>query len=369
MIRILFSLVVFLHGLIHLLGFVKEWNLAEVKQLTGNTLIPLSGGLSKIAGILWLAAGLLFIASAATYLLRKEWWWMLAGIAIPLSQILIIIYWKDAKFGTIATVIVLIACILSYGTWSFDRMTSDELDSFLPEKIERRVVTAEMIDEQPAVVQKWLKRSNIIGKDIMQSAYLKQRGEMRLKPDSDWMKFEAEQYITTNPPGFMWVADVKSTFMHFSGRDKYEDGRGHMLIKLFSLIPVVDAKGKEIDQGVLLRYLGEIVLVPSASLSDYISWEEIDSTTAKATMSYGGITASGTFKFDENGDFVSFEADRYLYSEEGSTLKRWVISANEYGEFGGIRIPVNLSVTWKLDEDFTWYKVEIVDIEYNRAVS
>jgi len=31
MIRILFSLVIFLHGLIHMLGFVKEWNLAEVK--------------------------------------------------------------------------------------------------------------------------------------------------------------------------------------------------------------------------------------------------------------------------------------------------------------------------------------------------
>ncbi len=29
--RIVFSCVIFLHGLIHLLGFVKEWNLAEVK--------------------------------------------------------------------------------------------------------------------------------------------------------------------------------------------------------------------------------------------------------------------------------------------------------------------------------------------------
>ena len=50
----------------------------------------------------------------------------------------------------------------------------------------------------------------------------------------------------------------------------------------------VDAKGKEIDQGALLRYLGEIVWVPSAALSDYITWEEMDSTTARATMSYEG---------------------------------------------------------------------------------
>ena len=83
----------------------------------------------------------------------------------------------------------------------------------------------------------------------------------------------------------------------------------------------------------MLRYLGEIVWVPSAALSDYITWEEMDSTTARATMSYGGITASGIFKFDENGDFVSFEADRYYYRKEGSTLEKWVITAKKNKEF------------------------------------
>jgi len=368
MIRIIFSFVIFLHGLIHLLGFVKEWKLAQVKQLTEETLISLSGGLSKIVGILWLIACLLFILSGVAYLLRKEWWWMVAVIVIVVSQILIIIYWKDAKFGAIANFIILIACVLSYGSWSFDRMVNDELNSFLPEKeIEKKIVTAEMIGELPPVVQRWLKRSNIVGKEIIQLAHLSQRGEMKTRPEGSWMSVDAEQYITANPPGFIWVADVKSSLLHLSGRDKYEEGRGHMLIKLFSLIPVVDAKGKEIDQGALLRYLGEIVWAPSAALSDYITWEEMDSTTARATMSYGGITASGIFNFDGNGDFVSFEADRYYYRKEGSTLERWVITAKKnYKEFEGIRVPVALSVTWKFETgDFTWYKLEIREIDYN----
>ena len=54
MIRILFSLVIFLHGLIHILGFVKEWNLAEVK-LSG-VFISFPRVLFKIARILWLVA-------------------------------------------------------------------------------------------------------------------------------------------------------------------------------------------------------------------------------------------------------------------------------------------------------------------------
>ena len=41
--------------------------------------------------------------------------------------------------------------------------------------------------------------------------------------------------------------------IYFAGRDKYAEGRGHMLIKLFSLIKVADAGGKEVDQGTLPR--------------------------------------------------------------------------------------------------------------------
>jgi len=70
MIRIIFPFAMFLHGLILLLGFVKKWKLAQVKQLTGETLhtISLLDGLSKIIGIRWLIACLLFILSAVTYL-------------------------------------------------------------------------------------------------------------------------------------------------------------------------------------------------------------------------------------------------------------------------------------------------------------
>lgn len=373
MLRIVFTLVVFIHGLIHLLGFVEEWKLAQVKQLTGETLISLSGSLSKTLGILWLIACLFFIFSAATYLLRKEWWWMVAVVAIVVSQILIIIYWRDARFGTIVNIIILVVCILSYGTWNFERMVNDELNSFLPkDHTEKRIVTTEMIESLPPVVQKWLKRSNILGKEIIQTVHLKQKGEMKTKPDGSWMMVETEQYITVKPPGFIWIADVKAApFLHLSGRDKYQNGRGHMLIKLLSLFPVVDAKGKEIDQGALLRYLGEIVWHPSSALSDYITWAEIDSITAKATMSYGGTTASGIFKFDENGDFISFEAERYYYRKEGSTLERWLITLediNAYKEFEGVRIPTKLAVTWKFETgDFTWYRLEVIDTEYNEV--
>ena len=152
MIRILFVIILFIHGLIHLLGFVKEWQLAKVEQLTGKTLIPLSGSLSKIVGAFWLLICILFVVSASVYLVKKEWWWMMAAAVLIVSQILIILYWQDARFGTIANIIILFACILSYGTWSFNRMVNDELQSLLPGiSKEKKVVTTGMVASLPPV--------------------------------------------------------------------------------------------------------------------------------------------------------------------------------------------------------------------------
>lgn len=43
---------------------------------------------------------------------------MIAVPAMVLSQILIILYWKDAKFGTIANVIILATMIVEYRVWN-----------------------------------------------------------------------------------------------------------------------------------------------------------------------------------------------------------------------------------------------------------
>lgn len=363
MIKAIFASVVIIHGLIHLMGFVKAFQLAEINQLTQN--IP------KPIGLLWLISALLFITAAAVFLLKNDWWWMIAVPAFVLSQLLIIMYWQDAKYGTIANVIILVGVVIGYGIWSFNTMAKNDLETFVaPVTSEKKVVTKEMLSGLPPIVQKWLKRSYVIGKEIIYSVHLKQIGEMRTAPDGNWMPVEAEQWFKTEKPGFIWIADVKfAPGIHLAGRDKYENGKGHMLIKMLSIIPVADAKGTETDQGTMLRYLAEIVWFPSAALNDYIQWEQIDSTTAKATMTYGGITASGLFKFDANGDVISFEAKRYYDRKGGASLEDWFIQIepNSYKEFAGVRIPARSAVTWKLKEgDFTWYKLEIADIHYNQ---
>ncbi len=124
---------------------------------------------------------------------------------------------------------------------------------------------------------------------------------------------------------------------------------------------------KKINQGTLQRYLGEIVWFPTAAVSPYIKWEEVDSMTAKATMTYKGTTGSALFYFNENGDFVKFSAMRYMGTDNDSQLKEWTITLNEYKIYDGIKIPVKGEATWKLNNgNFTWYNLEIFDVKYNQ---
>lgn len=229
-----------------------------------------------------------------------------------------------------------------------------------------RIVTQEDLVGLPQNVQKWLEYSQVIGKEI-HTVRLKQKAEMRTKPDQPWLATQAEQYFSADKPGFIWNAKIQfAPLIHLVGRDKYVDGNGHMLIKLMSLFAVADAKGPEINQGTLLRYLVETVWFPTAALNDFITWEEINTESAKAIISYGGVTASGVFTFNELGEVISFEGERYMEQDGKYSLESWLTPMGNYKEFDGIRIPSSGEIIWRLDTgDFNWFHWEIEDVEYN----
>lgn len=221
----------------------------------------------------------------------------------------------------------------------------------------------------PFCVQKWLLQAEVVGKEKIRCARLKQKAMMRMREGKPWMPTEVEQYFTVDKPGFIWKAHIKAApLFHIAGRDRYDEGKGNMLIKLLTWIKVADATGEEIDQGTLLRFLAEIMWFPTAALSSYIKWEEIDSHAAKATMTYRGVCASGVFTFNETGEVISFGAKRYMEAKGKYSLEDWLVRIEESKKFQGVNIPFKGEVIWKLKTgDFCWYQFEISEIEYNKA--
>lgn len=230
------------------------------------------------------------------------------------------------------------------------------------------IITIEQLSELPHSVSNWLKNSGIIGKETICVVSLKQRAKMKMKPEQEnWNNATAQQFFSINTPAFIWKVKLEMPpFLKIIGRDKFVNGKGEMLIKLFSLLNVANEKGKKIDEGSLQRYLGEIVWFPSAALSPYITWEEIDPLTARATMEYNGTKESGIFHFNKNGEVIQYSALRYKGNETHSKRYEWVINIREHAIMNGIKIPVKMTSTWRLEQgDWTWLDLEITEINYH----
>lgn len=360
--RFAFLIMVFLHGLIHLLGFVKGFGLKEVKELT----LPITKGM----GLLWLAGGILNLLFGLLFILGNKYAWVIGFIAVILSQLLVIMFWKDAKFGTIPNIIILIVSMIAFGHYSFQKQVQRETNSILSTfKISTgKVITENEINDLPEPVKNWLRHSHVIGKPHISVGKVIQKAEMKMKPDQEkWMKATAIQYTNIDDPAFIWMVDMEmNKVLQVEGRDRFENGKGEMLIKLNSLFSIVDEQGEKLDEGTMQRYLGELVWFPSLALSPYITWEQVSDTSAKATMTYKGTTGSGTFSFNSDGDFTKYSAMRYQGNEPDAKRYEWVLLVEDYKTFEGIKVPAKMTATWKLDEgDWTWLKLEIADLKYN----
>jgi hypothetical protein len=268
--------------------------------------------------------GLLFILSA--FLLFQGWnlYWLVLLCAFIFSQALILRYWSLFKYGTIINVFLLIIIVGAAVAYNFDQQVNEEIISL--NKRSRHfseVITEQKLESVPDIIKTWLTKSGVVNKTIPSIVYITQKGELRSKENGPWNKFIANQHFSLDPPAFVWDADIQvNDFVKIKGRDKFEDGKGNMLIKVNSFLPIANSSGKEVDQGTLIRFMAEISWFPQAALKDYVRWEQIDSTHARAFMTYGTASASGIFTFGSNGLPVLFEAKRLVILMVSFYLKR-----------------------------------------------
>jgi hypothetical protein len=71
---------------------------------------------SPAIGLLWLAASLLCYAAAAALFLAPRWWWAVGAMAVVIAQVVIFTLWSDAKVGTIANALLLVAVLYGWAS-------------------------------------------------------------------------------------------------------------------------------------------------------------------------------------------------------------------------------------------------------------
>lgn len=237
---------------------------------------------------------------------------------------------------------------------------------------EPELITASDLHHLPPPVATWLEKSGVIGTPQVHHVWVSQSSEMRMSPEKErWNRAISEQVFNADDPAFTWKVKMKMGPLNIiRGKDVFEQGNGMMNIRLFGLIPVVDASGPKIDEGSIQRFLGEMAWFPQAALKPYITWEQVDAHTAKAVIESHGTRGEGTFYYNSEGDFIKFTALRYKGNDSDAEREEWVITAEEYATFSGIRVPSSLQATWKLEEgDWTWLKMQVKEVRYNESMN
>ena len=69
-----------------------------------------------------------------------------------------------------------------------------------------RLVTAEMLQDLPDPVQRYMNYTGLVGKPWIDTVHLKYTGRFRQGLDRPWMPMIAEQWYTIYPPAFIWKA-------------------------------------------------------------------------------------------------------------------------------------------------------------------
>ncbi len=273
------------------------------------------------------------------------------------------------SFKNLSVLIVTVAILNIMGCSPMQRMVKREVDTLFSETsvIDNQTIGENDIADVPPLVQKYLRYSGVIGKERVHTVRLKQQGKFKRKPGTDWLPLAAKQYYNCDSIGFVWVGKIKmNPLMPVTGRDKYLNGEGNMLIKLWSLIKVADAKGPEVNQSEILRYLSEMPWFPASFLSPAIHWKTIDDHTVHATLSAYGQSVSGDFSFNETGQITQFSTERYYENDGQYTLRKWGGRYDQYKEMNGWIIPTHAVVTWTFPEgDYSYFDGTITEIDYN----
>ena len=363
MLKIIFVFITLIHGLIHFMGFSKAFGYGNITQLTKE--------IAKPIGVLWFSTGLLFVICIALYLLKKESWVYFALITVVLSQILIINAWQDAKFGTIANVIILIITIIGFFQIKFKNEYKEEVKIGLKESknLQKNILNEAEIAYLPELIKKYIRYTGFMDKPIVNNFKIEFSGKIRDHAKPVWMELTSEQYNFIRTPTRLFYLDATMKGLPVAGFHCFKNGVDYMDIRLLSIFKVEYQSGKVMDVSETVTFFNDMcVMAPGTLIDKRIEWLEVIGNNVKASFTNNGITISAWLYFNEKGEMVNFiSEDRSALGKNGETIKlKWSTPMRDYRDINGYRLATYAEAIYTYPEgDFTYATFELKDIGYN----
>lgn len=361
--RYILAFILLIHGGIHCMGFSKAFGYGNITAITKT--------ISKAAGTVWLLVFLIFTGAVILLLLKKQIWWLPAVIAVVVSQILIIMVWQDAKFGTIANILVLAAAIIAIGSQQFNNQYKKDVTAYLKNSgmFHPGLLTEKDIAHLPGPVKKYLYYTHAVGQPKIKNFQLSFTGQIRKKGQKGWMPFTSEQYNFTEAATRLFFMNAKMMQLPVTGYHCYKSGTAFMDIRLFSLFKVQYQRGNEMNIAETVTFFNDMCCMAPATLIDSrIKWLSTQGNMVQASFTVNGITINAALIFNDEGQLVNFISDnRYAQMNDGSMQQlQWSTPLKDYKEINGYRLASHAATVYKYaDGDFVYGNFNLTKITCN----
>ena len=360
MLRIVFYVaigIVIIHGLIHLMGFVAYWPLAEIAELPYKTVL-LNGRFQinelgmRLFSILWLAAAIGLVAAAIGALTGQSWWFPLMGASVLLSLLVCVLDWDNAFRGAVVDLVILGVLLLVWGLHiqpqpfaAYPEPTLMETAVTIPTNLPTpvaRYYQAIMGDEVP----------------VLETAVITARGTVRFMG----ITFPARMRFT-HDAGQGYRHYIETTLFGYplmKVNERYLDGQAKMELP----VGIIENEPK-INMAANLGLWGESIWLPSIFITDQrVRWQAIDDNSAQLIVPFGASEDAFTVFFDPETHLITrMEALRYRDAADTDKIL-WQLDILAWDTYQGILIPSRSAVTWA-DEGTPWLVIELDDVVYN----
>ena len=221
----------------------------------------------------------------------------------------------------------------------------------------------------PTAIQRYIENCGYIGAAKM--SYLKMEYhnvDFSQGKSGPTLKIDYIQYNFINEPCRMALIDSSMFGIPFEGYDYYQNGTGGMKGVIAKAITLFDQTGADMDKACLATFLAESLFAPTILLQDYITFEEISDFEVRATITYGGQTASGIFTFNEQYEMISFTTNDRAVAETDGSMEYipWSAICNDYQlSPSGIKYPTKFQAVWNYPNgDFVYFDGVISEVSY-----
>jgi hypothetical protein len=297
---------------------------------------------------------------------------LLALPGVVLSQALITHSWVDAKFGTIANLVIampLALLLLDARPSSFRSRFAHDRDVLLarPRRPAPTVTEADLAG-LPPLMQTYLRRVGAVGRPRVRSVRVRFDAQMRTSATSAWMPSRATQYEFFDPPARLFYMNASRAGVPIDILHRYVDGAATFQVRIASLFPMVDKRGPVLTRAETVTLMNDIVVMAPAAVLDLpFTWTTTGDRSIDATFTNAGHTVSATLTFDAAGDLVGFQSsDRTQEDASGSRNVPWSTPISDYREVDGIRIGARGDANWvETTGEWTYGRFEIRSIAYN----